>query len=212
MWKFLGQGSSPSHSSEQSYSSDNAGSVTHWATRELYMLHVLRSGVELKFPLLLTTLITFLSLLVRPPIWLRLLLAHFIPVICCLLYQFCRWLKTLACGSKSSSPVQVLPSCHHSGTSVSWPGLSIVVFFLFMATPLIYGSSQARGWISTTAAGRRHSTATWDPSHICKLHQSSGILNPLSKARNWTWILMDTSWACYCLATVGILASQFLTS
>ena len=34
-----------------------------------------------------------------------------------------------------------------------------------------------------------------DPSHICDLHhnlQQCQILNPLSKAKNWTHILMDT--------------------
>ena len=40
-------------------------------------------------------------------------------------------------------------------------------------------------------------TATWDLSHICNLHhcpQQRRILNPLSKARDRTYILMDTSW------------------
>ena len=44
-------------------------------------------------------------------------------------------------------------------------------------------------------------TATRDPSYICDLHHSSWqrwILNPLSKARDRTHILMDTSWFCYC--------------
>ena len=39
-------------------------------------------------------------------------------------------------------------------------------------------------------------TATQDPSHICNLHHNSEqcqILNPLSKARDRTHILMDTS-------------------
>ena len=39
-------------------------------------------------------------------------------------------------------------------------------------------------------------TATWDPSHICDLHHRSQqyqILNLLSKARDWTRGLMDTS-------------------
>ena len=35
--KFLGQGSNPHHSSNQSYSSDNIRSLTHWATRELQL-------------------------------------------------------------------------------------------------------------------------------------------------------------------------------
>ena len=40
-----------------------------------------------------------------------------------------------------------------------------------------------------------------DLSHICSLHLSSQqhwILNPLSKARDQTCILMDTSPVCYC--------------
>ena len=40
-------------------------------------------------------------------------------------------------------------------------------------------------------------TAMPDPSHICNLHRSSwqcGILDPLSKARDRTCILMNTSW------------------
>ena len=39
-------------------------------------------------------------------------------------------------------------------------------------------------------------TATWDPSWVCNLHHSSWqcwILNPLSKARDRTYILIDTS-------------------
>ena len=39
-------------------------------------------------------------------------------------------------------------------------------------------------------------TATLDPSHMCNLHHSSRqyqILNPLSEARDWTCIFMDTS-------------------
>ena len=43
-------------------------------------------------------------------------------------------------------------------------------------------------------------TATWDPSQVCNLHHSSQqcrIFNPLSKARDLTLILMDTSWVLY---------------
>ena len=44
-------------------------------------------------------------------------------------------------------------------------------------------------------------TATSDLSYVCDLHCSSWqqqILNPLSRARNRTCILMDTSWVGYC--------------
>ena len=39
-------------------------------------------------------------------------------------------------------------------------------------------------------------TETWDPSCICNLYHTMWqcqILNPLSKSRDWTCILMDTS-------------------
>ena len=49
-------------------------------------------------------------------------------------------------------------------------------------------------------------TATWDPSHVCNLHHSSWqrrILNPLSKARDQTCVLMDTSQIPLHWATMG---------
>ena len=49
-------------------------------------------------------------------------------------------------------------------------------------------------------------TATRDPSHVCDLHHRSWqhwILNSLSKARDPTYYLMDTSWFCYPWATKG---------
>ena len=64
-------------------------------------------------------------------------------------------------------------------------------FCLFRATPVAYGSSQPRGQIRTVATG---------------LHHSSGqcqILNPLSKARDRTCILRDSSWVHYLWAMMG---------
>ena len=49
-------------------------------------------------------------------------------------------------------------------------------------------------------------TATWDLSWDFDLHHSAWqcqILNPLSGARNQTWVLMDTSMVHYHWATVG---------
>ena len=59
-------------------------------------------------------------------------------------------------------------------------------------------SSQARGRIGVVTAGLCHShvTATLDLSCICDLRHSSRqcpILKPLSKARDGTCVLMDTS-------------------
>ena len=45
-----------------------------------------------------------------------------------------------------------------------------------------------------------------EPSLVCDLHQSSQqcqIPNPLSRARDRTHVLLDTSWVCYCGATTG---------
>ena len=55
--------------------------------------------------------------------------------------------------------------------------------------------------------------ATPDPSLICNLHHSSRlqqILNPLIKARDWTLVLMDTSWVCNLLSHNGKSRSRSL--
>ena len=76
------------------------------------------------------------------------------------------------------------------------------------ATPLVYGSSQARVgveselWLLTSATAK----ATRDPSHICNLYHSSWqrqILNPLSEARDRTCILIGASWIHFLWATMG---------
>ena len=56
-------------------------------------------------------------------------------------------------------------------------------------------------------------TATSDPSWVCNLHHSSSqrrILNPLSKARDGTCILMDTSQICSHWAITGTPDHLFL--
>ena len=52
----------------------------------------------------------------------------------------------------------------------------------------------------------RHYSATQDLSHIFDIHHSSRqhwIPHPVSKARDRTRILMDTSWIWFCCATMG---------
>ena len=79
--------------------------------------------------------------------------------------------------------------------------------FIFRATSVACGSSQARGQIGAAAAGLQqcriqatsetYATAMQDPSHIWDLRHSSEphlILNPLNEARDGTCILIDTSW------------------
>ena len=63
---------------------------------------------------------------------------------------------------------------------------------------MAYGGSKARGQIRATAAGLHHST--------CDLHHSSWqcqILNPLSKARDWTCVLMEASQIHFLWAMTG---------
>ena len=63
-----------------------------------------------------------------------------------------------------------------------------------MAAPVAYGSSWARGRIGAAVADLFH-TEMLDLSCFCDLHcslQKLWILNLLSKARDYTCILMET--------------------
>ena len=65
-----------------------------------------------------------------------------------------------------------------------------------MATPVAYRSSQARSRIGAAAAAYAAAIATLDPGRICDLQhslQQCWILNLLSKAKDQTHILMDTT-------------------
>ena len=67
--------------------------------------------------------------------------------------------------------------------------------FFFRAAPMACGSSQSRGRTGAAAAGLCQSHR--NSSHVCNLHHSSQqcwIPNPLSRARNRTCILLDTTW------------------
>ena len=57
-------------------------------------------------------------------------------------------------------------------------------------------------------------TDTPDLSRICNLHHSSWqcrIPNPLSEARDRTFVLMVPSWICFCCTTTGTPAVRSLT-
>ena len=69
------------------------------------------------------------------------------------------------------------------------------LFFIFAATPAAHVSSQARGWIRAAAEAYTMAMAIPDLSRIfdlcCSLRQWQ-ILNPVSKARGQTCILMSS--------------------
>ena len=83
-----------------------------------------------------------------------------------------------------------------------------VCFVFFRAIPAAYESSQAKGRVRAKAAVLHHNhsnvgskllSATCTTVHS----QQHWILNPLSKTRDWTLILMDTGWVHYHWATMG---------
>ena len=71
-----------------------------------------------------------------------------------------------------------------------------LVFCFFRAAPMACGNSQARRRIRAVAAGLHHSHSNAGSEPVCDIQHSSRqhrILNPLSKARDRTCILMVTS-------------------
>ena len=72
--------------------------------------------------------------------------------------------------------------------------LGPLLFFLFLATPMAYGSSRARGQIRAAAEAYTTAMATTDPNHISDLHHSlqhHQILNSLSEAKDGTLVLTE---------------------
>ena len=87
------------------------------------------------------------------------------------------------------------------------------VFCLFRAAPAVYGNSQARGRIGAIAAGLHHSHSNlgyeqclWPTPQLMQCW----ILNPVSKARDWTCVLMDPSQIHFFWAMTGTPNSVFL--
>ena len=101
------------------------------------------------------------------------------------LYFVAKFIPVLAIGTLSVCSCVPLTYCGFWG-----------LVCLFMAIPVAYGISQARGLIRAAAEAyaTATATATLDQSHICKLCHSlwqCWILNPRSEARDQTCILMD---------------------
>ena len=71
--------------------------------------------------------------------------------------------------------------------------------FIFRAAPTAYGSSWAGSWIGAPATSlhhnHSHSNARSEPPQqpTTTAHGSARSFNPLSKARYWTSIFMDTN-------------------
>ena len=90
----------------------------------------------------------------------------------------------------------------------SRPSHLLPFFFLllFRAAPMAYRNSQVRGKIRAIAAGL-HQSPRNSGSKPCQPHTPSSwqcqIPDPLSKARNQTHILMDTSQLRFCCSTSG---------
>ena len=79
-------------------------------------------------------------------------------------------------------------------------------FFLFRASPVVYGSSWAKGWIIAAAAGLSHSHSNARSELHLWLHQSwwqCWIPDPLSEVKDGTQNLMDTSWVLNPWGTIG---------
>ena len=81
-------------------------------------------------------------------------------------------------------------------------------FFFFFLWPYQWPMEAPRLGVKSELQQPALATATAipDASLLCKLHHSSRqlqILNPPSKARDWTYILIDTSWVHYSWATMG---------
>ena len=84
----------------------------------------------------------------------------------------------------------------------SYEGVFVFVFLVFL------GPRSCRMEVPRLGVEPVYTTATAmrDPSCVCNLHYNSRqcqILNPLNEARDQTCVLMDTSWVCYCWATMG---------
>ena len=89
-------------------------------------------------------------------------------------------------------------------------------FFFFRAALKAYRCCQVRGPIRATASGLHHShSSIRSEMHLQPTLQpglTQWILNPLSKARDWTHNFMIPSWICFCCARTGTPLPPFLSA
>ena len=82
----------------------------------------------------------------------------------------------------------------------------LFIFAFFRAAPTSYGSSRLGDESELQLLAYTTATAVQDPSHVCKLQYSSWqhqILNPLSKAKDETCVLMVPSRICFHCTMMG---------
>ena len=85
--------------------------------------------------------------------------------------------------------------CHFEiSTPITFSSLVVCLFCFFRAALMAHGSYQARGGIGATAAGlcTSHNNARSEPHLWPTQLTAMPNPNPLSEARDWTHILMDT--------------------
>ena len=93
-------------------------------------------------------------------------------------------------------------------TNSSQEPFFFLCFFFFLGGHLQHMEVPRLG-IQSELQLSAYTTATatlWDPRYICDLDHSSWqwrILNPLSKARDQTWVLLIVDRVCYCWARMG---------
>ena len=90
-----------------------------------------------------------------------------------------------------------------SGQNISQVFFILTFFFFLFLGPHLQHMEVPRLGVKSELQPPAYTTATTtqDLSCVCNLHHSSwqrGSLNPRSKARDRTGVLVDTSWACYC--------------
>ena len=96
-----------------------------------------------------------------------------------------------------------------------WLFILFIILFLYLG-PHLWHMEVPRLGVESELQLMAYATTTAmpDPSRICDLDYSSWqcqILNPQSKAKDWTHTLMDISWVHYCWTTMATPHLYFIT-
>ena len=139
-WKFWGQGSNLCHCSNLSHSSDNAESLTCWATRELHFSLFSKGGI-------LQVLLLHFALFTEQHIWEwvhtdlpRPLQPHLLLCVDRAWFAACSYMGILV--DSSALQLQTLQWC--VTLRICIVGVYLFFFFLFMAAPMAYENTSSR--------------------------------------------------------------------